>query len=59
MGNGLDLVWAIGWSWQHVGTVGKGSVETSHIAVRILAYAHVSFPAVPCRGVAIWQQFGS
>ena len=47
------------WNWQHVRTVGKGSVETSHIAVRILAYAHVSFPAALCRGVAIWQQFGS
>ena len=33
--------------------MGKGSVETSYIAVRILAYAHVSFPAVLCRGVAI------
>ena len=31
----------------------KGSVKTSHIAVRILTYAHVSFPAVLCRGVAI------
>ena len=48
MGNGLELAWAMGWSWQHVRTLGKGSVE--NIAYRMSASWHMRI-LVPSRSL--------